>query len=67
MHTGICMSEDMHANTQSTFLRSFKFNNAAPHKRQQTDLIEHSTAIFDSLAAQTVFFFYMGREKKKAV
>ena len=52
---------------KSTFLRSFEFDNAAPHKRQQTDLIEHSTAIFNSLAAQTVFFLLHGEGKEKAV
>ena len=51
--------------TKSTFLRSFEFDNAAPHKRQHTDLMEYSSAIFDSLAAQTAFFFYMGEGKEK--
>ena len=50
----------------NTFLRSFEFDDAAPHRRQQTDLIEYSTAIFDQSRCPVRFFLLHGRGKRKS-
>ena len=49
----------------NTFLCSFEFDDAAPHRRQQTNLIEHSTAIFDQSCCSVHFFLLHGRGKRK--
>ena len=52
----------------NTFLCSFEFDDAAPHRRQQTDLIEHGHRHFRSVSLPSpLFSFTWERQKKKAV